>query len=298
MMRAWVPRKALLAGGCVLLSACATEMEYVPTEQVSAQIEGRPASQYQVPPESPRGDVTVVSGGVVHVDRGGHRADMLHVAVRLSNDQDSGPWTFDVREQQLMVPGAGPITPELVSPTADSAAVVNVAPRSQRTMNLFFPPPAGARANRVHSFDLLWTVRTPERTVTERTPFEAWGTDGYGYPPFTYASYGLGFGPFWWSHPLYGPYYPFRYSYYWVPPMGYGYGYGYGLPYRHYGYVPHYPGAHGPHAVPLAPPAPAAPGPRPAPPMPSVPMQAAPAAPAPSPPPVPSQPNISAPPRP
>ena len=161
-MRGWISPKALLAGGCVLLSACATNMEYVPTEQVSAQIQGRPASQYRVPPESPRGDVTVVSRGVVHVESDGHRADMLHVAVRLSNDQDSGPWTFDVREQKLLVPGAGPITPAPVSPAAGGAPVVNVAPGAQRTMDLYFPTPPGVKTNRLHAFDLLWTVRTPQ----------------------------------------------------------------------------------------------------------------------------------------
>ena len=180
-MRGWISSKALLAGGCVLLSACATNMEYVPTEQVSAQLQGRPASQYRVPPESPRGDVTVVSRGVVQVERDGHRADVLHVAVRLSNDQDSGPWTFDVREQKLLVPGAGSITPAPVSPAAGGAPVVNVAPGAQRTMDLYFPTPPGVKTNRLHAFDLLWTVRTPQRIVTERTPFEEWGSDGYGY---------------------------------------------------------------------------------------------------------------------
>jgi hypothetical protein len=297
-MRGWISPKALLAGGCALLSACATNMEYVPTEQVSAQLQGRPASQYRVPPESPRGDVTVVSRGVVHVERDGHRADVLHVAVRLSNDQDSGPWTFDVREQKLLVPVAGSITPAPVSPAAGGAPVVNVAPGGQRTMDLYFPTPPGVKTNRLHAFDLLWTVRTPQRIVTERTPFEGWGSDGYRYGPFSSVSVGFGLGPMWWYEPLYyRPYYPFRYPY-WSPSYGYGYGYGYAP--RHFGYQPYRPGARALPPV-WAPPAPAMPSPRPAPPMPSVPMQAAPApppAPPPPPPPppaVPSQPNISAP---
>ena len=233
----------------------------------------------------------MVSAGVVHVDEGSHRSEMLHVGVRLSNDQDSGPWTFHAGEQKLMVQGAGPIKPVPVSRAAGGAEVVNVAPGTQLTMDLYFPPPPGVRANRVQSFDLLWTVRTPQRIVTERTPFEESGSYGYGYPPFTYVSFGWGLGPLWWSYPFhYAPYYPFRYPYSWYPPVGYRYG----SPHRHYGYVPHYPGAHGRPVVPALP-APATPSPRPPPPMPSVPMRAAPAAPPPSPPPMPSQPNISAP---
>ena len=86
----------------------------------------------------------------------------------------------------------------------------------------------------MRSFDLLWTVRTPQRIVTERTPFEEIGPGGYGYWPATSWSIGFGLGPVWWYDPFYSPfYYPFRYPY-WSRPLGYRYG----VPYRHFSYRP------------------------------------------------------------
>src|SRR5688572_515746 len=77
--------RGVVLGGllCLGIPACAAESEYRPTEQLSGRVQGAPAARYAIPPEAPRGDVTVTSRGVAEVEpkEGGGRAPMLHVAL-------------------------------------------------------------------------------------------------------------------------------------------------------------------------------------------------------------------------
>jgi hypothetical protein len=291
-----------VAGAVGFSAGCAPALEYVPTEQVAAVVQGEPASLYSVPPEAPRGDVTLISHGVVSVKpkQGGDSTKAVHVGVTLSNDQDKGAWTFDVREQWLLAPGAPPVSPALIS-SSPATEAVTVQPGQEQTLDLYFRPPAGFKGDKLRSFDVLWSVRTPSRVVTERTPFEREDPRaGYGFAPSVSVGLGLGYGygsvgygSAWWYDPLYYPYF------------------GYPYPVRYGGYYPWYPNYY-PAYVPAyrrrpveplgAPPAswrrsPAAPFASP-PAMPSRPHMSAPASsppPAPPAPSVPSQPNISAP---
>ena len=285
-----------VVGAVGFSTGCASSLEYVPTEQVSALVQGEPASLYSVPPEAPRGDVTLISHGVVSVKpkQGGDSIKAVHVGVTLSNDQDKGAWTFDAREQWFLAPGAPPVGPALISTSAATEAVT-VRPGQEQTLDLYFRPPAGLKGDEPRSFDVIWSVRTPSRVVTERTPFEREDPRArYGVAPSVSLGLGVGYRSAWWYDPFYA--YPY---------------FGYGYPIRYGGYHPWYPNwypayvpAHrgpfvGPVAAPPAPrgPPPAAPVASP-PAMPSRPHLSAPAFSPPPPPPapsVPSQPNISAP---
>jgi hypothetical protein len=263
-----------VAAAVAFFAACAPSIEYVPTEQVSALVQGEPASLYSVPPEAPRGDVKLISHGVVSVKprQGGDSTKAVHVGVTLSNDQDAGDWTFDAREQWLLAPGATAVAPALIS-SSTAADTVTVRPGQEQTFDLYFRPPAGVKADQLRSFDVLWSVRTPSRVVTERTPFQRQAPyPGYGYAPSVSIGLGVGYGTAWWYDPFY---------------LGYPYD-----PVRYYGYYPWYPRY--PHRYPAYVPTYRAPPP----PMPVRPHMSAPAfspPPAPPAPPVPSQPNISAP---
>jgi hypothetical protein len=284
-----------VAGAVGVSAGCATSLEYVPTEQVSAMVQGEPASLYSVPPEAPRGDVTLISHGVVSVKpkQGGDSTNAVHVGVTLSNDQDQGAWTFDAREQWLLAPGAPPVSPALISSSA-ATEPVTVGPGQEKTLDLYFRPPAGFKGDLLRSFDVLWSVRTPSRVVTERTPFEREDPRaGYGYAPSVSLGLGVGYGSPWWYDPFYYSYFGYPYS------VRYG-GYYPWYPNWYPAYVPAYRGRSGEaFAAPPASrrPSPAAPFASP-PAMPSRPqMSAPPSSPPPPPPPpsVPSQPNISAP---
>ena len=291
-----------VAGAVGVSAGCATSLEYVPTEQVAALVQGEPASLYSVPPEAPRGDVTLISHGLVSVKpkQGGDSTEAVHVGVTLSNDQDQGSWTFDVREQWLLALGAAPVRPALISSSA-ATEVVTVPPGQERTLDLYFRPPAGSKRGEPRSFDVLWSVRTPSRVVTERTPFEREDRrSGYGFAPSVslglgvgYGSVGVGYGSAWWYDLFYYPYFGYPY------PVRYG-GYYPWYPNWYPAYVPTYRrGSVEPLAAPPLSrrPSPSAPFASP-PAMPSRPHMSAPAfspSPAPPAPSVPSQPNISAP---
>ena len=288
-----------VAGVVGLSAACAPTLEYVPTEQVSALVQGEPASLYSVPPEAPRGDVTLISHGVVSVKprQGGDSTNAVHVGVTISNDQDKGSWTFNVDEQWFLVPGSPPVKPALISSSA-AAEPLTVSPGQERTFDLYFRPPAGFKRGEPSSFDVLWSVHTPSRVVTERTPFEREYPGGGYVSPSVGIGLGVGYGSAWWYDD------PFFY----YPYLGYPY------PVRYGGYHSWYPGWYPAYApayrkrpvetlvVPPASRTPSLAAPSTSPPaMPSRPQISAPA-PAPPPPPsppsapsLPSQPNISAP---
>jgi hypothetical protein len=210
---------------------------------------------------------------------------MVHIRAILSNDSDTGPWTFDGRDQRLTM-NAATLAPALITSSTQGAPVVTVPAGQKRTVEMYFPPPAGVKTDNVTGFDLLWRVRTSARTVAERTPFERREIE----PQPRYAvsvGLGLGWGPLWWYDPYYYPF--FGYAYPPVIHFGVGPYYGY-RGYRHRAYAG---GFHGPA---IAPPAAALPPNRafrsvPALP-PSMPAQPRISAPVPS---VPRQPQMSAP---
>jgi hypothetical protein len=309
---------AMVAATLATSTGCAGPSEYRPTEELAGTLGDAPAARYPVPPESPRGDVRVASRGVVSVQPagGGHRVPMIQIRLVVSNDNDTGPWTFDVREQRLTGLGATEQAPVLVSGPASTDPRLVIAPRQQRSMDLYFRSPGTGGAPPV--FDLLWVVHTPLRAVAERTPFEEHRTgdrDVYAAPTTT-----IGLGPTYWYDAYYYPAFAVPPAIYYAPgPRWY--------PTPGYRGVPHWPRVDGVGGVPppssaAAPATPAAPNvsaPLIAPPVPAQPSISAPAlppapalapppAPAPAPPPiaapppaaapappVPSQPNISAP---
>lgn len=225
-----------------------------------------------MPPESPRGDVKLMSRGVVSGSARdtGQRTPMLHVGLAASNDNDVGPWIVDGQEQRLFLPGYRELAP---APTAATTRLA-IAPGQSGMLDLYFRLPPGAQdADDIDGFEVLWRVQAPARTVAERTPFrrETLDRGGYRYrtvEPSIAIGLGVGFGSPWWYDPF-GPHY---YPYGWFPPAIY-----YRVPrYRYYGPPRHRFEHHRRFG-------------RPAPPLSATPNRTAPA------PAVPSQPNRSAP---
>src|SRR3954465_8340628 len=106
----------MTAAGILGVAGCATQYAYRPAEMVDATNQGLLAARYPVPPESPRGVVYVTSFGITQVDvRPGQRAALLQVRLAVSNDNDSGPWTVDSRQQVLNLDGQSPLHPAYVN---------------------------------------------------------------------------------------------------------------------------------------------------------------------------------------
>jgi hypothetical protein len=120
----------------------------------------------------------------------------------VANNSDK-PWTVDTREQRMTLADRGESRAAYAS--ADAGApppVVIASPGGKRTVDLYFPlPHEMSEASELPSFDVIWTVQTDARVVTERTSFErvklepAPAAEHWGY---------AGVMPYW-----YDPYYPY-----------------------------------------------------------------------------------------
>ncbi|HKQ71127.1 MAG TPA: hypothetical protein VJT73_17400 [Polyangiaceae bacterium] len=199
---------ALLA----LVTGCGSESyAYRPAEQATATLSGLPAARYGVPPERPSGTVRVASPGLTEIGvNDGQRAKMLLLRVNVENNSDEEPWSFDTREQRVVVAGDGESRPAYVASAQKESPLFRIARGEKRTIDLYYPPPAGfADAKRPPSFDIIWQVKTGERVVAERTPFDSVAAEpANGVAPPNRFGTGWGLGPYWWYDPLWpGPTY-------------------------------------------------------------------------------------------
>jgi hypothetical protein len=165
-----------LAVATLALAACEGNYVYRPeVTTTSATIAGRPASYYDVPPEAPKGHVRIATVGFAQIEHRdepkGSVLQALHVEMKIANNGDR-PWTVDTREQHAAIPGYGESRPAYAIADLGTPPLITVAPRTERTLDLFYPLPAQEqKASQLPAFDVLWTVDTGVRRVVERTPF-------------------------------------------------------------------------------------------------------------------------------
>jgi len=187
-------------------AGCAGDYIYQPAEHATAQILGRSAAHYDIPAQTPQGDVRIASFGIAKVQRQealDQKQRMVHLRMIVANN---GPdrWTVDAREVRVDFPGVGQQPPTIVRVSEAQGTVVDVPPGGQKQLDLFYPLPAGMeKASKLPQFDAVWAVHLPQQTVTERTPFDrlqVYPTYAYGYGPGWGGWYGWG-GP--WHDPWY-----------------------------------------------------------------------------------------------
>jgi hypothetical protein len=119
----------------------------------------------------------------------------------VSNDSGERPWSVDAREIKLELRGARART-EPVQGGTQEPLILSVPPRRQQIIDLYYPLPADMdEAEDVPAFDVVWTVHTDIRVVTERTPFERI----YVNRRPSESSLSIGYGTSFW----YGPWYPY-----------------------------------------------------------------------------------------
>ena len=223
--------------------ACETRYAYVPAAGPASVLDGRAAADYTVgnPTE---GAMRVAAYGVdplTPTNAPEQRLDALHVRVVVSNT-GAQPWTLDTREQSLTLGERGTSTPAFaVADRGDGSAapVLTVPPRTTRTVDLFFPLPAGLASEAdIPSFAATTRVHADVGLITQSTPFSRIEDDGANYesrsdwaywdsPFWTNRAY-VGFGgvvvaPVYWEHPVF--YRPYGYGM--GRPGWYGYRGGY-----------------------------------------------------------------------
>jgi hypothetical protein len=205
-------RIRICAAVALAAAGCSAQYIYRPTANATASSNGYPAAHYQVPPESPHGDVDIASYGITEMQVGDddHRDRFLQVRMVVANNNDVGAWQVDTREQIVVLPNEGQSRPAFANGDAPTLPVVTIAPGQKHSVDLFYALPEGMRkAKHVPHFDVLWHVKTPSRDVAERTPFERTSADEqmasaypWGPPEFSLA---VGWGPVWWYDPLIAP---------------------------------------------------------------------------------------------
>jgi hypothetical protein len=200
----WRRAKAVgLAALLFRLLGCAEE-QYIsrPTEQATASVNGLAAARYPIPPERPVGTVLVASSGVTDVTIENRKTRALYVRMVVANNSDPTPWTVDTREQILLLPGQGQSRPAFVNTEGGQPPVIEVASAQKRSLDLYYPLPSTMQSNtEVAEFELLWTVRTGARPVTERTPFDRLRIQPQ-YAGDASSGFTLGAAPYWWYDPF------------------------------------------------------------------------------------------------
>jgi hypothetical protein len=200
-------RTVALLLASLALGGCYESYFYRPTQQVTSTLSGLPASHYNLPPEAPRGTVDVASFGLTDLRSadGQPSSRFLQVRVVVANNNDSGVWQLDTREQLVEIPGEGRSRAAYVNADVGGLPIINIAAGEKHTLDLYFPLPAGLqRAKELPQFDVMWSVRVPERVVVERTPFQRITlAPAYALTyPYDYG-FSYGWGPVWWYDPFY-----------------------------------------------------------------------------------------------
>jgi hypothetical protein len=177
----------------VALAGCGSSASYVP-EHATTSIGGNAATIIAIPPEAPQGQVRVASSGITTLRaQGAPDLRAVHLQMVVSNDADTSTWTVDTRQQLLDVDGTH-VPPAFATADTDGLPLVQIAPRENRTLDLYFPV-----HGKVGQFDLSWQVHTGDRLVGQRTAFFKQEAE---YGP-TYATV---WGPYWWYDPFYPRY--------------------------------------------------------------------------------------------
>jgi hypothetical protein len=204
---------AFLALGC----AHQESFGYRPVTRVTATPNGFPASRYAVPPQAPRGEVTVGTFGLTELEVApGVRDIFVHARLVVANDNDDQPWTVDPWRQVLVLPGHGEFGPAYMNSTVPAAPVVTVRPGARLVMDLFYTLPTGLKREwRLPSYQVSWNVDTGAKgVIAERTPFERFEVPLQGQPP-RYAV-AVGWGPVWWVNPWWPVHRHWWWQHHWV----------------------------------------------------------------------------------
>jgi hypothetical protein len=189
-----------------------------------------PLGRYDVPTSSPHGQVAISSFGVSELQVGEQQQQQpirfLQLRMKVTNKDDTQPWTVDVRQQLLSLPNEGQSQPAFINVDQRDLPNLTVPVGQTRTIDLYYalPQTLQAATQPVPASELIWHVQASGQTIAERTsigeqkPQQVAGAN----PPVSelyseesppsyeysydagYYGWGLGFGwgPVWWFNPF------------------------------------------------------------------------------------------------
>jgi hypothetical protein len=157
------------------LGACQS-YAYAPVQLTSAEVGGRAAASYPLPPERPSGSITIATLGFSTLPERGSVTKRVERALdvrMLVTNQSDQMWKVDTREQRLEL-GNGALIPVVFAASdAGGAQIVTIAPGARRRIDVFFETPSTIQSEKtLPAFNVIWTVQTVAGNVTERAPFE------------------------------------------------------------------------------------------------------------------------------
>jgi hypothetical protein len=184
---------ALLVAGASCVDA---PIYYYAPEAANAIRAGMATHVERIPHELPQGTIEISTMGITTDQRGGKA---LHVRASLDNQGDQTPWTLDIREQLVEVPGVGRSQPQFANAGVQTLPTIDVPRRERRVIDLYYPvPPNVHDADDLVGFDFLWQVTTPKRVVSGRTRI-----DRRELVERASTVHVTAWGPYWWYDPWY-----------------------------------------------------------------------------------------------
>lgn len=191
MLRALLSIPIVLGASCVDVPAY-----YYAPEAANAMRAGLATHVEKIPHEEPQGTIEISTMGITTGQRG---EKALHVRMAIDNQGDDTPWTIDVREQLVEVPGVGRSQPQFANAGVQTLPTLDIPRRERRVIDLYYPvPPSVHDADDLGGFDFMWQVTTPKRTVSARTRIDR--REVADPPAHVHVS---AWAPYWWYDPWY-----------------------------------------------------------------------------------------------
>jgi hypothetical protein len=178
-------RQIAMLVGSLAMASCSPDYVYRPAENATATITGRAAADYQVPPNTPEGDVRLAYFGTSKIAVSEARRQKAVRVRMIVTDNGQTPWTMDTRQQALAFPNGLQLAPTHVITDEGQGGLpsVIIPARGERVIDLYYRLPANMQsASQVPAFTLVWHVDTPEQQVTERTRFARMRVDPAAIP--------------------------------------------------------------------------------------------------------------------
>ncbi len=206
-------------------TGCATHYAYVPQPPTTtATTYNRTAATYEIPAAAPHGELRVIAYGIDELAPGDPDNDddttstpgfnALHLRVIVTNTGQK-PWTFDTREQSILLAGKGTSMPAFVAADREGDGsqppVIKLEFGQTRIADLFYAlPPDLQRPDALPGFAAQTIIHTDDDATTETTVFgrteigvfTAWDqderteTDVYDESQYNYAYWDS---PFWFN---------------------------------------------------------------------------------------------------
>src|SRR5450432_935837 len=132
-----------------LFGGCAEGPYVYRPAQAATSVNGLPAARQPVPRDKPSGDIAIATSGVTEIRVSEQPTRAIFVRVIVSNRTDEAAWAFDTRKQSAIIAGQPTMAAYVNAYQGyEGATSIVRVPRAQsRTVDFYFPLPAGVEAD-------------------------------------------------------------------------------------------------------------------------------------------------------